>query len=257
MSEIWRKGVLAHHGIKGQKWGVRRFQNEDGSLTPAGKSRYYNEDGSLTKEGRRHNGGVDHDTSHLSPKQKKQYDKLLNKWDKVSAKLEKVNDKIDDRFADPADGFKNLMRFLTLGVFGKTTGSLQEKSSRLQAKRDNLSDKMYKLAKGKDAYKKMIAKRDKAIEDWLNKETERLMSQGLISHSDEPDGNDLRDLVELLKEDETKDMIEALNEKDRADFLARVASVLTSAGVLPPAGVLPDFDDGDNDSTTEDGVDGE
>jgi len=31
---------LAHHGIKGQKWGVRRFQNEDGSLTPAGKERY-------------------------------------------------------------------------------------------------------------------------------------------------------------------------------------------------------------------------
>lgn len=28
---------LEHHGIKGQKWGVRRFQNEDGSLTAAGK----------------------------------------------------------------------------------------------------------------------------------------------------------------------------------------------------------------------------
>ena len=28
---------LAHHGIKGQKWGVRRFQNSDGSLTDAGK----------------------------------------------------------------------------------------------------------------------------------------------------------------------------------------------------------------------------
>ena len=28
-----------HHGIKGQKWGVRRFQNEDGSLTPAGQKR--------------------------------------------------------------------------------------------------------------------------------------------------------------------------------------------------------------------------
>lgn len=28
---------LYHHGIKGQKWGVRRFQNEDGSLTPEGK----------------------------------------------------------------------------------------------------------------------------------------------------------------------------------------------------------------------------
>ena len=31
---------IAHHGIKNQKWGVRRFQNEDGTLTVAGKQRY-------------------------------------------------------------------------------------------------------------------------------------------------------------------------------------------------------------------------
>lgn len=31
---------LAHHGIKGMKWGVRRFQNADGTLTDAGKKRY-------------------------------------------------------------------------------------------------------------------------------------------------------------------------------------------------------------------------
>lgn len=31
---------LQHHGIKGQKWGVRRFQNKDGTLTDAGKIRY-------------------------------------------------------------------------------------------------------------------------------------------------------------------------------------------------------------------------
>lgn len=32
--------AIMHHGIKGQKWGVRRYQNENGSLTAAGKSRY-------------------------------------------------------------------------------------------------------------------------------------------------------------------------------------------------------------------------
>lgn len=30
---------LYHYGIKGQRWGVRRYQNKDGSLTPAGKKR--------------------------------------------------------------------------------------------------------------------------------------------------------------------------------------------------------------------------
>lgn len=31
---------LEHHGIKGMKWGVRRYQNPDGSLTPEGQARY-------------------------------------------------------------------------------------------------------------------------------------------------------------------------------------------------------------------------
>ena len=31
---------LYHHGVKGMKWGIRRYMNEDGTLTPAGKARY-------------------------------------------------------------------------------------------------------------------------------------------------------------------------------------------------------------------------
>ena len=34
------KTYLVHHGIKGQRWGIRRYQNEDGTLTPAGIRRY-------------------------------------------------------------------------------------------------------------------------------------------------------------------------------------------------------------------------
>lgn len=30
---------LYHHGVKGQRWGFRRYQNKDGSLTPAGRRR--------------------------------------------------------------------------------------------------------------------------------------------------------------------------------------------------------------------------
>ena len=40
---------LQHWGIKGQKWGVRRYQNADGSLTPAGIKRYRDEAGDIER----------------------------------------------------------------------------------------------------------------------------------------------------------------------------------------------------------------
>lgn len=40
---------LYHHGIPGQKWGERRFQNEDGSWTPEGRERYGKGDGRVEK----------------------------------------------------------------------------------------------------------------------------------------------------------------------------------------------------------------
>lgn len=42
---------LEHHGIKGQKWGIRRYQNKDGSYTDDGRKRY--------KNGPRHTGKDD------------------------------------------------------------------------------------------------------------------------------------------------------------------------------------------------------
>lgn len=37
---LYEDNVLAHYGIKEQRWGVRRFQNKDGSLTEEGRKRY-------------------------------------------------------------------------------------------------------------------------------------------------------------------------------------------------------------------------
>ena len=44
-SALYSGDFIAHHGIKGQRWGIRRYQNEDGSLTPAGEKRYSGKNG--------------------------------------------------------------------------------------------------------------------------------------------------------------------------------------------------------------------
>ena len=51
---------LYHWGIKGQRWGVRRWQNKDGSLTPAGKKRYDDDNG---RDGSSEDSKRAHDTT--------------------------------------------------------------------------------------------------------------------------------------------------------------------------------------------------
>lgn len=37
---MYYSNELTHYGILGMKWGIRRYQNPDGTLTPAGKKKY-------------------------------------------------------------------------------------------------------------------------------------------------------------------------------------------------------------------------
>lgn len=47
---VERSDYLSHHGILGQKWGIRRFQNKDGTLTSAGKKHYKTTDKTSEQE---------------------------------------------------------------------------------------------------------------------------------------------------------------------------------------------------------------
>lgn len=94
---------LCHYGIKGQKWGIRRYQNSDGSLTPEGIKRYGDNPNrkvlrTMRKEAKKEyrqdqesSDRVQLVTSYVGgmrDRSRKVLDKTSKKYDKISARTD-------------------------------------------------------------------------------------------------------------------------------------------------------------------------
>lgn len=179
---------LEHHGIIGMKWGVRRYQNKDGSLTSAGKKRYSAEDqvAAAKKKYR-----TDRDTAKAAwrkeadqyerENKKRSYKSLVNEYTDSDKRLDNAADRyIEDR-RKAKEQYKATVRNARKEAVARYTKAYNEHTER-QDKHDEdrlAVDSMFEKL-GKNKFERTInavrnKSRDavayrKASEDWLNKQ---------------------------------------------------------------------------------------
>ncbi len=141
---------LSHHGILGQKWGVRRYQNADGTLTSAGKKRYNTEADTRNRYEKRadrlkeksaaaakaHLAAIDSGDERAKNKTEKKALRQLNKF--LNAE-------------DKAGGYNAFDANKSYKKYAKTTSQIR----RLEKKNDSgqYDEKIKELSKKSSAYK--------------------------------------------------------------------------------------------------------
>lgn len=92
---------LVHHGIKGMKWGVRRFQNPDGTLTEAGKKRYkIDSDGNIRKLSKEEKASMRQEARRVSEFERSYSKNWINGYNKAADRFNQKIDDINDKYSD-------------------------------------------------------------------------------------------------------------------------------------------------------------
>lgn len=143
---------IVHSGIKGQKWGIRRFQNKDGSLTTEGEKRYRND-----SEEKSEKSSETHTSRYVNPDGTKNYKKITKEAEAdakeyarakayygegAGTRRKKIKNLISDKMKDP-DYKKEFEKYLASQDMEK-----HQRAANRERKAQDTKDKAAKIGRG-------------------------------------------------------------------------------------------------------------
>lgn len=158
MNYIIRDGELYHYGVKGMKWGVRRYRNSDGTLTPAGKRRVFKDLKKSAKKPEHRLGGAVGKVSSITSAADRMYDSVITK-DKAANQISRVSRAHEEKDRRDYEAYRKKNG----GNISSAEMQKISKANRVRFDNDyRTAEQEYKKASAE--YKKAI---DKVIDEYL------------------------------------------------------------------------------------------